>query len=195
MELSFTQLPEKKLINKAVTALQNNGMEAIIARDSTEAKKMALEIIPENAQVMTMTSMTLETIGLSQELNESDRYDSVRKIIKEKGYLGSVPDWAVGSVHAITENGQVLIASKTGSQLPAYAYGANHVLWVVGTQKIVADLDMAFKRIYEHSLPLEDARAHKAYGVGSEVAKILIINHEIKPGRIKIILVEELLGF
>ncbi len=99
-------------------------------------------------------------------------------------------------MHAVTEDGKVLIASNSGSQLPAYAYGSGHVIWVVGAQKIVKNLDEGIKRIYEHSLPLESERARKAYGVpGSAVNKLLIINKEIIPGRITMILTKEKLGF
>ncbi len=88
-----------------------------------------------------------------------------------------------------------MIASASGSQLPAYAYGAGQVIWVVGAQKIVQDLDDGFRRIYDYVLPLEDARARKAYGVGSGVNKLLIINQEKDPSRLKLILVRQKLGF
>lgn len=101
----------------------------------------------------------------------------------------------MGSVHAVTQDGHILIASNSGSQLPAYAYSAAHVIWVVGTQKIVKNIEEGMKRIYEYCLPLEDARAQKAYGVGSAVNKLLIVNVEKVPGRITIILVKEKLGF
>ena len=115
---------------------------------------------------------------------------------REMQKIGATPDWTIGSVHAVTEEGQVLIASNTGSQLPAYAYGSSHVIWVVGTQKIVKNIDQGIKRVYEHSLPLESERAKKAYGVpGSFVSKILIVNKEISPGRVVIIFINEKLGF
>ena len=95
----------------------------------------------------------------------------------------------------MTEDGKILVASKTGSQMAAYVYGASHVIFVAGAQKIVKDLDEGIRRIYEHSLPLEEKRAMKAYDVGSEVNKMLIINKEIQKGRIKMILVNEVLGF
>ena len=110
--------------------------------------------------------------------------------------LGAAPEFVIGSVHAVTQDGKVMIASNSGSQLPAHAYGSSNVIWVVGIQKIVKNIDEGFKRIYEHSLPLESERARKAYNMpGSFVSKILIINKEIKPGRITIIFVPEILGF
>ena len=109
---------------------------------------------------------------------------------------GAAPEYCIGSVHAVTQDGKVFIASNTGSQLPSYAYGSANVIWVVGTQKIVKDFDEANERIYKYTLPLESERARKAYGVpGSAVNKMLIVNKEVAPGRITIIFVNEKLGF
>jgi len=154
---------------------------------------------------MSMSSVTLDTVSISKEIQESEKYNSARKKLLsmdrrtqdlEMQKLGAAPEWAAGSVHAITEDGKVIIASQSGSQLPAYAFGSSHVIWVVGTQKIVKNIDEGMKRIYEYVLPLESERAKKAYGVpGSAVNKILIINKEAQKGRITIIFVNEVLGF
>jgi hypothetical protein len=110
--------------------------------------------------------------------------------------LGAAPDWVVGSVNAVTQDGHVLIASNTGSQIPAYAFGSGRVIWIVGAQKIVKDVETGTRRIYEHVLPLESDRAKKAYGVpGSAVNKLLIFNREAQPGRVTMILVNEVLGY
>ena len=101
----------------------------------------------------------------------------------------------LGSVHAVTESGALMTASMSGSQLGPYASGAGRVILVVGTQKIVSDLDEGLRRINEYSLPLEDARAQAAYGIRSAVNKVLIINREIVPERITVVLVDEVLGF
>jgi L-lactate utilization protein LutC len=202
----WDRLADEKTIENTVAALKANGIDAQVVENRQEAKRKVLELIPESSEAMTMTSVTLDTIGLSEEINKADsRFRPVRdKLyamdrntqVQEMNRLGAAPEFAVGSVHAVTEDGHVLIASNTGSQLPAYSFGALHVIWVVGTQKIVKNTDEGIKRIYEHSLPLESERAKKAYGVpGSAVNKILIINNEIQPGRIKLILVKEKLGF
>jgi hypothetical protein len=109
--------------------------------------------------------------------------------------LGAAPEWATGSVHAVTRDGHLLVASRTGSQMAAYVYGALKVLWVVGAQKIVEDLDDGIRRIYEYVLPLEDARAMQVYGTHSGVNKLLVINEELEAGRLHLILVNEALGF
>lgn len=202
----WDKLAEEKTIENTVAALKANGIDAQIVENRQEAKKKVLELIPAGSEVMTMTSVTLDIVGLSEEINKADgKFKPVRdKLyamdrntqVQEMNRLGAAPEFVVGSVHAVSEDGHILIASATGSQLPAYAYSAGKVIWVVGTQKIVKNTDEGIKRIYEHSLPLESERAKKAYGVpGSAVNKILIINKEVQPGRIKLILVKEKLGF
>ena len=104
------------------------------------------------------------------------------------------PEYVIGSVHAITHRGQVLIASGSGSQLAGYAFGASHVIWVVGAQKIVRDLDEGLRRIWEYSYPLENERMQTLYGMDSFPAKILLFEGEM-PGRISVLLVKEALGF
>jgi hypothetical protein len=73
-------------------------------------------------------------------------------------------------------------------------WGAAHVIFVVGAQKLVSSEDEARQRIEEHSLPLEDARAYAAYGQNSQIGKILEI-HQENPGRIHVVLVRQSVGF
>lgn len=198
-------LADDQTIKQTLAALKENGIEAEVSENSQNAKKRVLELLPKGVETMDMSSITLGDISIAKEINASDNYISVRSKLmtmdketqgQEMQKLGAAPVWAIGSVHAVTEDGKVLIASNTGSQLPAYAYGSNHVIWVVGTQKIVKDISEGMRRIYEYTLPLESERAKKAYGVpGSAVNKILIINKEVNPGRIKLIFVKEKLGF
>lgn len=205
---TWDQVADDAVIETTVAALAKNGITAYVAESGQQAKEKVLGIIPQGAQVMTMTSMTLTALGVVQEINESGRYDSVRarfaKLNKEKDEdfyemqrLGAAPHWTVGSVHAVTQDGKLLIASNTGSQLPAYAYGASNVIWVVGAQKIVKDFEAGLKRIYEYVLPLESERANKAYNIttGSNVSKLLVINKEVWPNRLTVIFVKEKLGF
>jgi len=202
--MAWDTLADEETINKTVAALKDNGINAIVVGNGEMARQKALEIIPKGSEVLTVSSTTVNTIGLSKDINESGNFISIREKLskmdrategKEMRKIGSVPDWVVGSVHAITEDGKGMIASASGSQMPAYIYGAEHVLWIVSTQKIVKTIDDGIKRIYEWSLPLESERAKKAYGVpGSSVNKILISAKDY-PGRTTIILVKERLGF
>lgn len=198
-------LASQQTIDKTVEALKANNFNTIVVENGAEAMKKVLEMIPEGAEVMTATSVTLDTIGLTEALNESGKYDAVKKKLMsmnretqglEMQKLGAAPEYIVGSVHAVTEEGHVLIASNSGSQLPGYTYGSPHVIWVVSTKKIVKDDEEGKKRVYEHVLPLESVRAHKAYGVpGSFVSKLLYFNREPNPTRITMILVKEDLGY
>jgi L-lactate utilization protein LutC len=203
--MAWDKIADDKSIETAAKALTANGFSTFVVENGSAAKQKALELIPKGAEVFTATSMTVDAIGLSKELNESGNFISVRNKMnaldrntqkKEMAKLGGAPDWVVGSVHALTEDGKAIIASASGSQLPAYSFGAQNVLWIVGAQKIVKDESQGMKRIYEHTLPLESERAKKAYGVpGSFVAKLLTMNKEFAEGRIKIIIVKEVLGY
>ena len=204
MAKDFGELATEESINKTKDALIKYVIEVFVVEIGEQAKAKALEMIPAGAEIMNMSSVTVDSIGLAKEINDFGRYNSVRKKFatmdaKTQGQdmkrLGATPEWAVGSVHAVTEDGKVVIVSATGSQLPAYAYGSSHVLWVVGTQKIVKDIKEAFDRVSEYVLPLESARAMKAYGQPSSVNKELVVNKEVTPGRITMILVKEKLGF
>lgn len=201
----WNTLATEKTVQKTIESLQSRNINGIFVQNGEEAKKKVLELIPQGAEVMTNTSVTLDSLGISQEINESGKYNAVKpKLFSmdrktqglEMNKLGAAPEWAIGSVHAVTQEGNVIIASNGGSQLPGYAYGSAHVIWIVGTHKIVSDLDEGIKRIYDYSLPLESERAKKAYGVdGSNVSKMLIINKEIIPQRMTLIFVNEILGY
>ena len=203
--MNFTKLATQEQMDKVIKALNENGIEVVIAENKNEAKEKVLNMIPEGSEVMDMTSISLLESGITHEIEKSGKYISVKNKLhslnrethkKEMNELGATSDYTLGSVHAVTEGGEIVIASNTGSQIPAYAYGSPRVIWVVGTQKIVKDMNTAMQRVYEYVLPLESERAHKAYGVtGSNVSKILILNKEIIPKRITLVLVKENIGF
>jgi acyl-CoA hydrolase len=179
-------------------------MTAHIVENGAEAHRLALRLIPDGAEVFTATSQTLEEIGLRGAIEAAGRLRAVRSVLREMDMatqwhemrvLGARPDVIVGSVHAVTEHGEIVIASASGSQLGPYASGAGKVIWVVGSQKIVPNLDEAMRRIREYALPLEDERARLAYGQGSFIGKELIFYREYSPDRVHVILVKEKLGF
>lgn len=191
-------------ITRAAAALEKNGMRALVVENGAQAKEQVLNLVPRGAHVYTTTSRTLDATGISAELNESGNYRSIRKVVqtldratemREIRKLQATHDFVVGSVHAVTETGVVLVASGGGSQLPTYAYGGDKVIWVVGAQKIVENVEEGLARIHEYSLPLESARMQDLYGRNSTVGKILIVQKELVAGRITVVLVKENLGF
>jgi hypothetical protein len=204
IKLRFGTLADDAWVTRTAAALEANGISVLRAADAAEAKRIVLGLIPDGSQVHHGASQSLEASGIIDEIEKSGRYDPVRPRIRnldrkteadEIRRLSAAPDVMLGSVHAVTETGSLLAASMGGSQLGPYASGAGRVILVVGTQKIVSDLQEGLRRINEYAFPLEDARAQAAYGIHSAVNKVLIINHEIVPGRITIVLVDEVLGF
>ena len=204
VDQQFSTRPDDARVRRTVAGLEANGMTVFLASDSAEARRIALSLIPEGSQVHHGASQTLEVTGITDELEKSGRYDPVRPRIFSMDRktqadkirrLAAAPDVMLGSVHAVTESGSLVTASMGGSQLGPYVSGAGRVILVVGTQKIVSDLDEGLRRIDEYAFPLEDARAQAAYGIHSGVNKVLIINREITPGRISVVLVDEVLGF
>ncbi len=191
-------------VESTVSALREHGFDVHVVDDAAAAREAVLALIPDGAEVHHASSTTLDEIGVTAEINHSGRYDAVRPRMfsmdrttqgAEIRKLTSAPAYMLGSVHAVTETGSLVTASMSGSQLGPYASGAGRVIIVAGTNKIVSDLDEAFRRIDEHSLPLEDARARVAYGMGSLVGKLLVVNQEATPGRTTVILVRESLGY
>ena len=200
----FGTLADGARVRRAAAALEANGMSVLRAADAAEAKEVVLALIDEGSEVHHGASLSLDIAGITDEIDKSGRYESLRPRIfsmdrqtraDEIRRLSSAPEVMLGSVHAVTETGSLLAASMGGSQLGPYASGAGRVILVVGTQKIVPDLEQGLRRINEYAFPLEDARAQAAYGLHSAVNKVLIINREIVPGRITVVFVDEVLGF
>ncbi len=200
----FARLASDEQIERAAKALEANGIHTLIAANGEEAKRMFFELVPQGSEVFLGASVTLETLGIQPEVDKSGHYDALRPKIfamnretqgREIRKLGASPEFAAGSVHAVTEDGHVLIASKTGSQLGPYASGAGKVIWVAGTQKIVKDVNEGLRRIREYCLPLEEVHMQQLYKMGTSVNKILIVNQEFRPGRATLIFVKEKVGF
>ena len=179
-------------------------MTSLVVTSGKHARDAVESMLSIGAEVFNNTSRTLEAIGVADDIERSGRYQPLRPRLyqmdremqgRELRQLAAAPEFVVGSVHAATEEGSLLIASASGSQLGPIVSGAGHVILVVGGQKIVPDLATGLRRIYSYCFPLEDRRARAAYGVASGVNNILIINKVVMPSRVSVILVGEPLGF
>lgn len=182
---------------------KERNFEPVIVDDAAAAKAAVMERIPDGSEVHAAKSKTLEDIGVFQELMESDRYDFLRKKYfkmdrntqaREMRKLVAAPDIMLGSVQAVTEAGQLVVASASGSQMGPYSAASGKLILVVGSQKIVRDLDAAMRRIREHVLPYEDARLRAQMGVGTKLARVLILEQDFMPGHTTIILVRDPVG-
>ena len=199
----FTQPADRATLDRVVKALAERGIDAQIMPDRATARAAVDELIADDTLVYNTTSRTVDELGISDDVRAATRYRSTRshtetldpatQMDEFRRHVATM-DVVIGSVHAVTEDGHVVIASASGSQLAAYAFGASRVIWVVGAQKIVEDLDEAFARIEQHSLPLESERLQQVYGQPSIVGKQLVISHE-RPGRITLLLLEDAIGF
>ena len=184
-------------------ALRSHNIEAIVVDTGDEARTLVLGLIPEGAEVHSGKSKTLEDVGLYGKLVESGRYDALRPRLfamdrktqgREMRKLIAAPDVMLGSVSAVTEDGALVAASATGSQLGAYAAAAGRLILVVGSQKIVPDLDAAMRRINEVVFPFELEQVRARLGVDTILEKVLIIYGEWLPGRTTVVLVREPVG-
>jgi len=199
----FSTLPDEQALASTVTALEEHGFSVEVVEDFDAARQAVLARVPQGSSVMTNTSVTLQETGIADAINSDGVYESARNKMfaldfatqaQQMKVIGGQPDYALGSVHAITRDGALVIASASGSQLASYAWGAANVIFVVGAQKLVPTLDAARERIYQHSLVLEDSRAVAAYGQHSSVGKILEIHQEL-PGRIHVVLIRQVVGY
>lgn len=200
----FTTPASAAALDRAAAALTEHGFAVEVLDDTAAARARVRELIAPGATVLTSASETLRLSGIEADINESGRYDAVRPRalamdratqLDEIRRLMSVPDVIVGSVHAVTEGGSLVIASGSGSQLPGFAGGAGRAIWVVGAQKVVSDLALGLRRVEEHCLPLETERAMRVYGMRSAVSRLLVLNREPIPGRGTVLLLREVIGF
>ncbi len=191
-------------LERAATALTAHGFAVEILDDAAAARTRIKDLIPEGASVFTGASETLRRSGIDADINTSGRYRAVkpRALAMDRvtgaddiRRMTASPDVIVGSVAALTETGSLVVASASGSQLPAYAGGAARAIWIVGAQKVVPDLSTALRRVEDHALPLETARALEAYGQPSAINRLLILNAEPHPGRGMVLLLRVAVGF
>jgi hypothetical protein len=201
--IDFARRASEAELEALAASLRERNFEAVIVDGGADARAAVVERLPVGAQVHSGKSKTLEDAGIFKELMESDRYDFVRRRTykldqrtqrDEIRKLGAAPDIMLGSVQAVTEAGQLVVASASGSQIGPYASGAGRLILVVGSQKIVPDLEAAIRRIKEYVFPYEDARLREQMGIGTKLARILVIEQEFGPGRTTIILVREPIG-
>ncbi len=201
---AYTEPATEESLERAATALTAHGFTTEILDGTAAARARIPDLIPDGASVFTGASETLRLSGIEPDLNASGRYHAIRPRIlamdratEAEGIrkLLASPDVAIGSVHAVTETGSLVIASGSGSQLPGFAGGAARRIWVAGAQKVVPDLATALRRVDEHCLPLESARTQALHGWPSAVSRLLILNSEPRPGGAFVLLLRTAIGF
>lgn len=199
----FARHAGRDRLERAAEALKARGFNVQVVGSAADARQIVLDLLPEGAEVHGGLSETLKSLGVSEEIEQSGRYESIRARLnqmdretefREMRKLGAAPDYIVGSAAAVTEEGEIIVGSGSGSQLGPYAYSAGEVILVVGHQKIVSNLEEGLRRVREYSLPREWERMQSVGYPGTRLSKILILSYEAT-GRITVILVDETLGF
>jgi len=200
---SFTSQASEETLQQVAMKIRERNIEAIIFDTGEDARKLVQERVPKGAEVYSGKSKTLLDTAIFELIQESGDYDPLRpKYLKmdrqtqarEIRKLIGAPDFMLGSVNAITQDGIMVAASATATQLGPYANTAGKVILVVGSQKIVPDLETAMKRIRDYVLPWGDVQVRKVLPSGSFVGKILIIEREWIAGRMTVVLVRQPLG-
>jgi LUD domain len=186
-------------LHRAADALRGHGFVVHVVDTAADAKDLVRGLLPTDRTVFTSASETLRETGIAGDIDGSGDFRSVRAAAGDdldtaaRLSLGRTADVVVGSVHAVTEEGQLVAASASGSQLAPYALAT--AIWVVGAQKVVPDLATALRRVRTYSYPREWERMMGAYGRPSMLGKILILEREYLPERATVVLVREPLGF
>ncbi len=200
---AFEAVASPAKVAAVARALRRRGLDVETVDGASAARAAVLRHVRPSDAVLEATSETLKEIGLVGEASSPVPYRRLRPELDrlareglrdEKRRRGASPDVIVGSVHAVTEAGEVLVASGSGSQLGPYGYGAGRVIWVVGAQKIVRDLADGFRRIQEFAVHREDARVRRLGGDGSVVNKLLVVFGEHQPHRVTVVLSRSRLG-
>lgn len=203
--MEYNSLPQNKSIQKTMEALKKRGIESVFVKNRKEALEKIIKLIPKGREVMTGSSVTLEEIGFVNLLKSkkhpwrnlkdeilAEKDPGKQAELRKKSVLS---EYFLGSVHGISQTGEVVIASASGSQLPSYVFTSENVIWVSGAQKIVPSLEEAIKRVREYVFDLEDKRMKSLGAQGSTIGKLVIFEREIMPRKIIMILVGEKLGF
>lgn len=203
--MDWNQMPGQAQVEQTLATLSERNFNPVLVPDRGAALEKLKQIVPAGAEVMTGGSTTLEEIGFIAYLsskahpyrNWKDRILAVTDPEKQQDLrrASTTAEYFLGSVQAITRSGQVLGIDATGSRQGGYVFSAKHVIWVVGLNKLVTDLEQALKRIYEHCLPLEDARMKRIGAPGTFAGKLVVYEKEAVPRRITTVLVGEKLGF
>ena len=205
--MDYNTLASKESINKTIAALNANGVEAFVVETGAEALNKIAELIPKGASVMNGASRTLEQIGFIEYLKSGQHeWNNLHEVIiaeKDKGKQmllrkqATLSDYYLGSVHALAENGEFVVASNTGSQLPHIVFTSPNLIFVVSTKKIVSTLADAMRRLEDHVLPLEDKNIMDKFNIHTMLSKVVIFKREnpMMGRKVRMILVNEGFGF
>jgi hypothetical protein len=199
---TFAAVADDEALSRAAKGLRERGYASHVVDTVADARVLVRDLLPRDKAIFTANSETLRHSGLLADIDDGEEFVSVRarladvdpKDVRTQITMGATPDVVVGSVHAITEDGIMVVASASGSQFAPYAAGAEKAIWVVGGQKVVPDLDTAFRRVRTYTFPREHDRMRQL-GFASFIGKLLVMEREYDPTRGTVVLIREEIGF
>lgn len=200
---SFAKPASEESIQRAASALREHNFSVEVFDTLAQARAYVISVLPKDQSILTASSETVRTSGLDEDINRSGKFNAVRPQLEkldrntqraEMRKLSASPDVIVGSVHAVTEDGRMVAASASGSQLAPYASSAGKAIFMVGSQKVVPDIDAAMRRVQYYSYPKEDIRAREKYGRPTALLKVLTLSGDW-PGRSTVVIVREPAGY
>ena len=211
----FTQKRNNLLAEKVIKGINSRGMTGYYAQTKEEALKLALSLIPTGSKVSKGGSMSVKEIGLSEALNKGD-YDFIDRDNKSSlnaldprtaALMAYDSDVYLCSANAITEDGVIVNIDGNSNRVSALAFGPKKVILIVGMNKVTSDIDHAMKRARNQAAPINAQR----FGLNTPCCKtgscmnckspdticcqFLITRYSRHPGRIHVILVNDILGF
>jgi hypothetical protein len=205
--MNYNTLATKEIIDETIKNLAVNNVEGIFVETGKDGLEKIKELIPVGASVMNGASVTLEQIGFVDYLKEDktgwnnlhkgiiDEKDTAKQMTLRKHAVLS--DYYLGSVHALSQTGEFIVASNSGSQLPHVVYTSPNLIFVVGAQKLVPNLEEGMKRLNDYVIPKEDIHMMEKYKMHTYPSKILIFKREsaFAQRKVRMIIVNESLGF
>ena len=152
-------------VKKTIKALEKNCMKGYYVKNENELISLIDSLIADDKLITAGGSMTLSETGVTAHLNEkykgifADRascqsQDEVEEVFR-KAYIS---DTFFASTNAVTENGELYNIDGNGNRVSAMIFGPKQVILVVGTNKIVANLDEAKTRLEKIACPANTVR-------------------------------------
>lgn len=204
---TYNEIPTDDIIEKTVAALTANRFNATVVNTKEEALEKIKSLIPAGASVHNGSSETLKEIGYIDYLKSGQHgWNNLHEGIiaetdpvKQKALRkqSTLSDYYLGSVHGLSEGGEMVIASATGSQLPNIVYSSDNIIFVVSAKKIVPTLADAVVRVEDHVFKLENARTQNLGWGNSYLSEMVLLRrqHPTYGRNFQVIIVKEKLGF
>lgn len=204
LDESYDTLPDEPTLDETKRNVEERNIVVSVFEDSEDAREHLIGRIPAHSTVMNGRSTTMHDIGFVEYLQQEPNFsylktqiqqiedDDERRDARRKAITADV---FFDSPNAIAATGEIIGVNGLGTSIGAWPYGANRLVLVSGTNKIVPTLEEAIDRVRDYAYPLEDARVQKAKNHRSMIGKLLIYEFEKLDHRTELVLIDGNYGF